>query len=369
MNERDRLKKETKRLTEEILNLEGANRKLNERLIELYILYQLTRQLSLSLNLNELFERAMNLIQDVLHLDEYSIMLLNDESGLLEIRASRGLSDDIVARGRVKSGEGLSGKVAALGKPVLVADLSTNDTYIYYPGSGKRKGSYLGIPLLARDGRIFGVLNLHNSDPAGFNEKDLRLFQAAAEQVSISLDNALTFQMTKELTNRDELTKLYNRRYFFERLEKEVERAKRYQRKLSLLMIDIDHFKNYNDTFGHLHGDDVLRQIGQALEKNLRKVDVIARYGGEEFLALLPETDKKSAKRVGEKLRKAVEKADFHSKVSELGPGKIAITIGISAFPDDCQDALELLDLADKAMYYGKVQGRNRVCAELPSKK
>jgi len=367
MNDRDRLKREVKRLTDEILKLEDANRKLNERMIELYILYQLTRQLSLSLNLNELFERAMTLIQEVLHLDEYSIMLLSEETGLLEIRASRGLSDEIVARGRVKPGQGLSGKVAALGQPVLVADLSNSDTYIYYPGSGRHKGSYLGIPLLARDGRVLGVLNFHNPEPASFGEKDLKLYQAAAEQVSVSLDNALTYQITKELTNRDELTKLYNRRYFFERLEKEVERARRYQRRLSLLMIDIDHFKNYNDTFGHLHGDEVLRQLAQTLDKNLRKVDVIARYGGEEFLALLPETDKRNAKRVGEKLRKAVEKNDFHSKQSELGPGKVTITIGISAFPTDCQDAYELLDLADKAMYYGKVQGRNRVCAELPS--
>jgi len=367
MDERDRLKRENKRLTEEIFRLEDANRKLNERMIELYILYQLTRQLSLTLNLNELFERAMNLIQDVLHLDEYSIMLLNEESGFLEIRASRGLSDEVITKARVKPGEGLSGKVAALGRPVVVADMASCDEYIYYPGSGRRKGSYLGVPLLSKDGRVLGVLNFHNPEPGSFSERDLKLFQAAAEQVSISLDNALTFQMTKELTNRDELTKLYNRRYFFERLEKEVERAKRYNRKLSLLMIDIDHFKNYNDTFGHLRGDEVLRKLAMSLENNLRKVDVIARYGGEEFLALLPETNKTSAKRVGEKLRKAIEKTDFHLGEGKLGPGRVTITIGISAYPEDCQDAFELLDLADKAMYYGKAQGRNRVCAELPS--
>ncbi len=367
MSEQDRRKREVIKLTEEIVRLEDANRRLNERLIELYILYQLTRQLSVSLNLNELFERAMNLIQEVLHLDEYSIMLLNEKSGFLEIRASRGISDDAVAKGRVKPGEGLSGKVVALGKPVLVADLSEVGNYIYYPGSGHKKGSYLGIPLMARDGRIMGVLNLHNPDPASFSEKDLKLFQAAAEQVSVSLDNALTFQVTKELTNRDELTKLYNRRYFFERLEKEAERAKRYRRRLSLLMIDIDHFKNYNDTYGHLRGDEVLRDLAGILEKNLRKVDVLARYGGEEFLALLPETDKRSAKRVGEKLRKAVEKSDFHAQLSQLGPGKITITVGISVFPEDCQLAYEMLDLADKTMYFGKVQGRNRVCSELPA--
>ena len=367
MSEQERLKKEVQRLISENVRLEEANRKLNERLIELYILYQLTRQLSLSLNINELFERTMNLIQEMLHLDEYSIMLLNEETGMLEIRASKGIKDEVIAKTSARPGEGLSGKVAALAEPVLVADLSRVKDHIYHHKSGYTKGSYLGVPLLAKDGRVLGVINFHNPEPASFNEQDLKLFEAVSEQISVSLDNALTYQQTKELTNRDELTKLYNRRYFFERMEREVERAKRYNRKLSLLMIDIDHFKNYNDTYGHLHGDEVLRQIAVTLEKNLRKVDIVARYGGEEFLVLLPETDKRNGVRVAEKLRKSVEKHDFHSKVPNLGPGKISITLGVSSFPMDTDDSFELLDMADKAMYFGKAQGRNRVCAEVPS--
>ena len=102
-----------------------------------------------------------------------------------------------------------------------------------------------------------------------------------------------------------------------------MERAKRYNRKLSLLMVDIDHFKNYNHSYGHLHGDELLRQIAKTMEKSLRKPDIVGRYGDEEFLVLLPETDKRSAHRVAEKLRKAVEKHDFHHKVPSLGPGKI----------------------------------------------
>ena len=365
MSEQDRLKREVQRLIDENVRLEEANRKLNERLIELYILYQLTRQLS-SLNINELFERTMALIQEMLHLDEYSIMLLNEDTGQLEIRASKGLTDDIVTKGQTKPGEGLSGKVAALAEPVLVADLSMVNEHIYHPKSGYKRGSYLGVPLLAKDGRVLGVINFHNPEPASFDEVDLKLFEAVADQISISLDNALTFQITKELTNRDELTKLYNRRYFFERMEREVERAKRYNRKLSLLMVDIDHFKNYNDSYGHLHGDEVLRQLANTMEKSLRKVDIVARYGGEEFLVLLPETDKRSGHRVAEKLRKAVEKHDFHHKVPSLGPGKVTVTIGISSFPSDTENSYDLLDIADKAMYFGKAQGRNRVCAEVP---
>jgi diguanylate cyclase (GGDEF)-like protein len=369
MSELERLKKEVQRLIEENVRLEEANSKLNERLIELYILYQLTRQLSLSLNINELFERTMTLIQEMLHLNEYSIMLLNEETGMLEIRASKGVKDEVITRCQARPGEGLSGKVAALSEPVLVADLTMVKEHIYYPNSGYEKGSYLGVPLLAKDGRVLGVINFHNPEPASFNQRDLKLFEAVAEQISISLDNALTFQLTKELTNRDELTKLYNRRYFFDRMEREVERAKRYNRKLALLMIDIDHFKNYNDSYGHLQGDEVLRQLASTLEKNLRKVDIVARYGGEEFLVLLPETDKHSGQRVAEKLRKAVEKHDFHHRIPALGPVKVTVTVGVSSFPQDTQDSFELLDLADKAMYFGKAQGRNRVCAEIPAGK
>jgi len=367
MEEQERLREELGRLIDENLRLEEANRKLNERLIELYILYQLTRQLSLTLNLEEIFERAMSLLQEMLQLDEYSLMLFNPETGYLEIQASQGISDEVLTKARVKPGEGLSGKVAGRGKPILVADLSQSKDYVYYPKSRYKKGSYLGIPLFARDGRLLGVMNFHHPEPGGFSEQDLKLYQAVSEQIAISLDNALAYQNTKELTNRDELTKLYNRRYFFERLEKEVERAKRYQRRLSLLMIDIDHFKNYNDTFGHLLGDEILKQLARLLEGRLRKVDVVARYGGEEFLVLLPETEKRNALRVGEKLRKAVEKHNFHSQRPELGKGKITITVGVSSFPEDSESAYELLDLADKAMYYGKAQGRNQVCARIPS--
>ena len=214
MSEQDRLKEEVQRLIDENVRLEEANRKLNERLIELYILYQLTRQLS-SLNINELFERTMALIQEMLHLDEYSIMLLNEETGQLEICASKGQTDDIVSKGQTKPGEGLAGKVAASAAPASGADQSMINKHTHYPKGGYKKGSYLVVPLLAKDGRVLGVINFHNPEPASFDEMDLKLFEAVVHQISISLDNALTFQATKELANRDELTKLYNRRYFF----------------------------------------------------------------------------------------------------------------------------------------------------------
>jgi diguanylate cyclase (GGDEF)-like protein len=308
----------------------------------------------------------MALIGETLNLDEYCLMMIDEGSNKLTIRASHGMSDTILTNVNVAVGEGVSGRVAATGKPVLIQDISREDSFFYYRGSNIREGSFLGVPLKLRDQKVIGVINAHKPDPNQFSENDLNLFKAVAEQVSISLENALAYQKTQEMTNRDELTNLYNRRYFFERFEKEVERAKRYERILSVMMIDIDHFKNYNDTFGHLKGDDLLVQLSRLLERNMRKADVIARYGGEEFLVMLPETDKDAAKVAAEKIRKAAENHDFHLGQADIGPGKITLTVGISSLPKDALDALDLLDLADKALYFGKAQGRNRVCTEVP---
>lgn len=360
------LEKQIESLKRENLQVVEANQKLNERIIELYTLYNITKNLALTLDINELFERAISLIGETLNLDEYCLMMVDEDTKKFTIRASHGIPEDILANVDVGVGEGVSGKVAETGEPLLIQDISKEKDFFYYRGSNITEGSYLGVPLKSSEGRIFGVINAHKPDPGQFSEQDVNLFNAVSEQVSISLENALAYQKTQELTNRDELTGLYNRRYFFERFEKEVERAKRYGRMLAVMMIDIDHFKNYNDTFGHLKGDDLLVSLSRLMERNLRKVDIIARYGGEEFLVMLPETNKESARKVAEKLRSVVESNDFHLEKPDLGPGNITMTIGISSLPKDSEDALELLDLADKALYYGKAQGRNRVCAELP---
>ncbi|MCK7467777.1 MAG: sensor domain-containing diguanylate cyclase [Desulfosudis oleivorans] len=198
----------------------------------------------------------------------------------------------------------MCGKVARKKEALLCQDLKAQKDHVYFSDSDPRKGSYLGVPLSRPDGRLLGVLNAHKPAVDGFSDADVRLFKAVAEQVAVAIDHALTFQQTQELMSRDELTNLHNRRYFFERFEREVYRAKRYGRTLSLIMIDIDHFKNFNDRHGHLRGDQALKTMARTLEVCLRKADIIARYGGEEFLILLPETTKEQAARAAEKLRK-----------------------------------------------------------------
>ncbi len=166
-----------------------------------------------------------------------------------------------------------------------------------------------------------------------------------------------------ELAVRDGLTGLFNLRHFRHILNEELSRAERYSRQLCLVMIDVDHFKNYNDTHGHPAGDEVLKALAGILNKRLRDVDRSARYGGEEFLVLLPETDLEKGRTVAEDLRVQMEEYPFRGRESQPF-GKVTISLGVAAFPQDGPDADTLIKVADDALYRAKNSGRNRVvCA------
>ena len=166
-----------------------------------------------------------------------------------------------------------------------------------------------------------------------------------------------------ELAVRDGLTGLFNLRHFRHILNEELSRAERYSRQLCLVMIDVDNFKNYNDTHGHPAGDEVLKTLAGILNKRLRDVDRSARYGGEEFLVLLPETDLEKGRTVAEDLRVQMEEYPFRGRESQPF-GKVTISLGVAAFPQDGPDADTLIKVADDALYRAKNSGRNRVvCA------
>ena len=349
-------------LARECKKLSRANKKLNERVLELYTLYNISKTLSLYLQLDELFETTMKVIRDTMNVTQFNIMLLDDTTGSLYMQAAHGFEDDLVRKAILGPGEGLPGMVLKNNKIVHLEDMGWRKDFVYAEGEKKLKGCYLGVPLRRPGGPTIGVLNAHKTKRSSFGKDDIHLFEAVSEHVAIALENARQYQRTKELSNRDDLTGLYNRRYFFERFEREVERAKRYNRCLSIILMDLDHFKRYNDTFGHLSGDRALQAVANVLRENIRKVDIVSRYGGEEFVVVLPETDKESTVVVAEKLRKAVEKLHLGA---EKGGEPLTITAGVSGFPLDATDALELLEASDKALYFGKAQGRNRVCAKI----
>jgi len=158
----------------------------------------------------------------------------------------------------------------------------------------------------------------------------------------------------------DPMTGLCNIRHFWQHLDRELERAQRYGHGCSIALIDIDFFKKYNDRYGHLQGDEVLREAAELLRQQIRNSDIAARYGGEEFVIIMPETGKELAMVVGEKLRKAF--ATFSFPLQETQPGgSLTISVGIATFPQDAKGARDLFDKADKALYRAKEEGRNRV--------
>jgi diguanylate cyclase (GGDEF)-like protein len=171
-----------------------------------------------------------------------------------------------------------------------------------------------------------------------------------------------TNELLLELSNTDHLTGLFNRRYLMEALEKEVQRSVRKGGNLSLIMLDIDHFKQVNDTYGHLQGDIVLQKVSVQLQKELRSYDVAARYGGEEFIAVLPDATIKEAAFVADRVRMSIQKAKFSGALSKLS---LTVSLGVALFSPESNTSVDgFIKLADDALYRAKSGGRNRVeCA------
>jgi diguanylate cyclase (GGDEF)-like protein len=190
-------------------------------------------------------------------------------------------------------------------------------------------------------------------------EEDKEKFNILAQQFLVGMKRSLLYQKVQELAITDGLTQLFSRRYFLERFEEELKRSKKFKLVLSFLMIDIDRFKEFNDRYGHLVGDAILREVSKTIKENTRQVYFMGRYGGEELSVVLTDTDKKQARFAAERIRAAVESELIHVYDEDL---KATISIGISSFPDDALEVKTLIEKADKALYQAKQQGRNRVC-------
>ncbi len=191
-------------------------------------------------------------------------------------------------------------------------------------------------------------------------ERDKERFYILAGQFLLGVKRAILYKKVQELAITDSLTGVFSRRYLLERFNEEMERSKNFKYNFSFLMIDIDHFKDFNDRYGHLVGDAILREISKTIKENIRQIDLVGRYGGEEFSVILSETDKYGARFVAERIRQAIEYGPVKAYDEDL---KVTISIGISTFPDDAKDIQILIDRADWALYRAKQSGRNRVCA------
>lgn len=279
----------------------------------------------------------------------------NDDE--IEIVVSHNMGRESVGK-RFTLGEGVIGQVAKTCVPLIVPDYQTwegrSNEFAASPSHG-----VLAAPLLA--GRhLVGVISISDVDPTRrFTGSDLRLLNMFAQQAAIAVENARLFREIQHLAITDPLTGLFNRRYFFDLAQREIDRAGRYGRQLAVLMVDLDHFKEVNDLYGHAAGDEVLRKVGNRLAEALRKTDILGRYGGEEFAVVLPETARAGAKLVAEKLRECI-----HDRSIATPHALITMTasVGIGFHDERCAGLDELMDRADRALYEAKRTGRDRVC-------
>jgi len=311
----------------------------------------IARQTTAVLDINELLGRVCEFLLQAFPIEHVAVMLLEDDK--LVFRAHSGRLTALYKPGTpVLEGAGLCREALATRQPILANDVS--DTSHYIQGFEETKAE-LCIPLLSF-GQIVGVLCLESDKLNAFDSVDVRPLESVADICANAIQNAHYFERVRHMAFVDGLTGIFNRRYFETRVLEEIERAKRYQGSVSLIMVDIDHFKRLNDEFGHLMGDDVLRQISTMFSQNIRKVDVGCRYGGEEFAVIVPETTGEDAYYVADKLRKVIETAVFPGV-----PRPVTISAGVASYPANAANRDELIKAADEALYAAKQAGRNMV--------
>lgn len=309
-----------------------------------------------SLSLSEVLERIMRYGTDVSGVRAASVVFRNPEDGFKEW-VTHGLSDRFVQNMNFRPG-GLADEVFATGNVILSNDRP--ETRYRLSALAREEGirSFLCLPLTSQSNRL-GVINFYRSDRDTFAEDEIAQLSTFASLAAGAIENARLHARAIAQAVTDALTGLGNRRQFDARFTGEVERARRYGKIFSLLLLDIDHFKRVNDLHGHDAGDVVLKALAGILLEQVREVDFVARYGGEEFAVILPETDGPGAKLVAERIRRAIASAPFPLPAgSEIG---VTASIGLAAYPE-CGDTVEdLLRHADQALYVAKEGGRNRV--------
>ena len=321
------------------------------RALQLEAINAIAKQTTAVLDLKELLAKVCSLIQHAFPVSHVSVLLKEEEE--IVLRAHHGkLTPSIPEGGRLAVNEGLWGRALASGKTVIENDVKSATDYI---GFYLETASRMCIPLVSF-GQTLGVLVMDSAVKEAFRESDVQSLESVADICSNAIQNAHYVDRVKQLAYLDGLTGIFNRRYFEMRIGEEIERARRFGAGMAVIMVDIDQFKRLNDEFGHLLGDEVLRQVSSIFHQQLRKIDVVCRFGGEEFAILLSQTNPQHAFSVAEKLRRMIETWQFPGV-----PRPVTISAGAATYPDHGTTRDELMKAADAGLYAAKQAGRNRV--------
>jgi diguanylate cyclase (GGDEF)-like protein len=322
-----------------------------QRARQLQAINAIAQQTTAVLDLEELLGRVCQLIQSAFRVSHVSLFLREDHD--LVLRAHHGTLTPRLQQG---------GRFAASTEPwasILASNSTATETNLCEAPSTKflvESASRMCIPLVSF-GQTLGILALDSALSNAFRDGDLQSLESVADICATAIQNAHYVERVKQLAYLDGLTGIFNRRFFELRIMEEIERARRYGNGMAIIMADIDHFKRLNDEFGHVLGDEVLRQVSSLIHQQVRKIDVVCRYGGEEFCILLTQANGEQAMVIAEKLRKMVAAWQFPGV-----PSTVTISAGAAALPEHGTTRDQLVKAADAALYAAKQSGRNRVC-------
>jgi two-component system cell cycle response regulator len=331
---------------------------LDRKLFETTILNEIA---ALSGSLQEMNESISSIFELLDNLFNYTMgSLLFLEESRLYLYVNRPVFKDSVEQVaeetlKLATGYAWKGDDQALEKNII-----NSNKVVHLPHEKQPELSYIHAPLRAHK-KVMAIFVVAGPPAPAFRREAPTILNLISNELTMIFDNARLYDDAKQMAITDGLTKIYNHRFFQELFEKEFKRSSRYNTVFSLIMLDIDFFKRLNDTYGHLFGDEILKEIASLVKGCLRTIDVLARYGGEEFAILLPETELESAVLIAERIRQAVENHPFGA--SQKNPVKVTVSQGVTVYPSPgIEKRSDLLARADEALYEAKESGRNRVC-------
>ncbi|GAB4397773.1 MAG: hypothetical protein OHK0052_20370 [Anaerolineales bacterium] len=327
----------------------------HRRAEELSVLHRLSQAVVEETTLDSLLDRVIRMIGETLYANNFGVGLVDEAQGVVHLRYADWNHHDQPRLINIPIQQGIIGKVVQTATAYRINDVTQHPDYVELQPNIL---SELCIPLIANK-RVIGVINLESSVPEAFSEADERLLDTFAGHLATAIEKLRLFDEIQQMAITDPLTGLFNRRQFFRLGYIELERSHRYAREMAMMMLDIDHFKKFNDTYGHQIGDVVLQAVARQCRESMRAIDIIGRYGGEEFSILMPETSQSGALRLAERLRQQVQDLGVPTRSGIL---RVTISVGVACLNLGSEEMLEnLIERADKALYVSKQTGRNRV--------